>query len=70
VNRYAEDELPSGQSLIETTNLRRFHGGANLLLDPGCRYPTMATTVGPAGSGKTISVQSFLRDLPLRDLTG
>lgn len=70
MNRYAEDELPSGQSLIETTNLRRFHGGANLLLDPGCRYPTMATTVGPAGSGKTISVQSFLRDLPLRDLTG
>ncbi len=68
--RLAEDCLPPGQAPIQTSNVHRFKAFVRLLTDPHKAYPTMGVVTGPAGIGKTVSIEDYLRGLEPRSHTG
>jgi replication-associated recombination protein RarA len=67
---FAEDRLPPGQKPIETSNVRRFITFMELITDSQKRYSTMGVVTGPAGIGKTVSIQAYLDNLEPRAHTG
>jgi hypothetical protein len=52
---YYEDRLPKGQSLIETSNVKRLLTCTYYLTDPDNPYSTIAVVTAPAGAGKSIA---------------
>lgn len=60
---FAEDRLPEGQKVIQTTNVKRSKLFIGLLTDPERRSPTMGVITGLPGVGKTIALQDYLDNL-------
>jgi DNA transposition AAA+ family ATPase len=63
-------DLRPGQAPIQTSNVCRFKAFVKLLTDPHKAYPTMGVVTGPAGIGKTVSIEDYLYGLEPCSHTG
>lgn len=70
LNDFVEDHLPVGQHVIVTDSVRQFKGFVSMVTHPERRYPVLSVVTGTAGLGKTVAIQSFLGDQPIRPNTG
>lgn len=66
----AEDRLPDGQPLIETSQVKKMKFYANFITDPQRGYPSIGLISGPAGIGKTIAKNYFKETRERRSRTG
>ena len=72
LDSFDEDELPSGQPIILTSNLVRFEKFLKMfsLLHQKEWKPTMGLITGVAGVGKTIAIAHYVANYPQRPHTG